>query len=178
MKTLTSIAGMLSLAFATSTVQARHVFEDTAKVTDVSPIYEKVNRPHKECFSEYVPERQHRRESIAGPLVGGVAGGVIGAQVGKGNGRVASSAIGAVVGAIVGDRLSDRGQDDYYEREVRRCERIDHWETRITGYQVAYRYRGRSHTTILPYDPGPRLRLRVAVEPMEPRDRIHDDWDR
>jgi uncharacterized protein YcfJ len=123
-----------------------------------------------------VPQRSYRRgDSYAGPILGGVAGGLLGSRFGQGNGRVASAAAGAMVGAIVGDRLSDRGRDDYEEREVRRCRMTDHFESRITGYRVAYEYGGRTYTTVLPYDPGPRLPVRVNVEPADgPR----DDWGR
>jgi uncharacterized protein YcfJ len=96
-----------------------------------------------------------------------VAGGLLGAQVGKGSGQVAAAATGAAVGAIVGDRLGnrERGREVVYEREVRRCRTVDEWETRISGYRVTYEYGGRSYTTILPYDPGRRLAVRVNVEP-------------
>jgi uncharacterized protein YcfJ len=158
--------------------RSSHVFEDYARVTQVAPQYEKVNLPRKECFSETVPERARRHGSLAGPLIGGIAGGVLGAQVGKGSGRVTASAVGAAIGAIVGDRMSDRRgdehSDEYYEREVRRCRMVDHWETRVVDYKVAYRYRGRTQTAILPYDPGPKLLLRVAIEQPLGSD---DDWD-
>jgi uncharacterized protein YcfJ len=125
-----------------------------------------VNYPRKECFSEYVPEAAPRRSSGAGPLIGGIAGGLLGATVGKGNGRVASSAAGAAIGAIVGDRLSQRPEDDeYFEREVRRCRMEDHWERRVTGYRVAYEYQGRSYVTYTSYDPGPRIPIQVSVTP-------------
>jgi uncharacterized protein YcfJ len=177
MKKLTSIATILSLVLAAPATQASHVFEDYAKVTQVTPQYEKVNLPRKECFSEYVPERSRRQGSLAGPLIGGITGGVLGAQVGKGSGRVAASAAGAAIGAIVGDRLSDRGSDEYYEREVRRCRSVDHWETRVVGYEVIYRYHGQSQTVVLPYDPGPKLLLRVAIEPVSQAEDFDNDWD-
>ncbi|UCH47978.1 MAG: glycine zipper 2TM domain-containing protein [Betaproteobacteria bacterium] len=177
MKTPTSIATLVAFACAAPLAQAEHFFEDYARVIEVTPQYEEVNVPRKECTSEYVPERQHRRGSLAGPIIGGIAGGVLGAQVGSGNGRVASSAAGAAIGAIVGDRLSQRGHDEYYEREVRRCELVDHWETRLAGYGVVYRYRGHVQTAILPYDPGRRLRVRVAIEPVGQTQDISDRWD-
>ena len=178
MKIPTTIATLIALGLASPAVRAAHVFDDYARVLEVTPQYEEVNIPRKECVSDYVPERAPRQGSIAGPLIGGIAGGIIGAQVGKGNGRVASSAAGAAIGAIVGDRLSDRGPDEYYEREVRRCEMVDHWETRLNGYRVVYRYQGHTQTIILPYDPGRRLRVRVAVEPAEMPARSDERWDR
>lgn len=160
-----------ALALAASGAFAGAPYEDSARVRSATPEYEKVNVPRKECYSEYVPERRYRRsgaESYVGPLIGGVAGGLLGAQVGQGNGKVAASAAGAAIGAIVGDRLSHRaGGDEFYEREVRRCRMVDNFETRITGYRVTYEYAGRTYTTMLPYDPGPRLPVRVSVEPAD-----------
>jgi len=178
MKKTTSIATLIALVCAAPVAQANHEFEDYARVIETTPQYEDVNVPRKECTSEYVPERTYRRGSLAGPLIGGIAGGVLGAQVGRGNGRVASSAAGAAIGAIVGDRLSNRDHEEYDEREVRHCEMVDHWETRLEGYRVVYRYQGRTHTALLPYDPGRRIRLRVAVEPVGPGSDSGHKWDR
>ena len=165
-KTAFAVAATLALG-APAAFAVGGDFEDYARVTNVTPEYDRVNAPRKECYSETVPEyRERERHGLAGPLIGGVAGGLLGAQVGSGNGRVAASAAGAVVGALVGDRLSDRGRrGEYYEREVQRCRVVDNWEDRITGYRVAYEYHGRSYTTMLSYDPGPRLPVRVQVEP-------------
>lgn len=174
MKTTALVAG-IALALNAPLLMAGHAFEDYARVTSVTPEYEKVNFPRKQCVSEYVPERIQQRGSMAGPLLGGIAGGIIGAQVGKGNGRVASSAAGAAIGAIVGDRLSQRPADEYYEREVRRCRMVDHWEKRLSGYRVAYEYQGRPYETFMSYDPGPRLPVRVSVAPAASGD---EDWDR
>lgn len=173
---LSALVAGFALAFNAPALLAGNSFEDYAKVTEVTPEYEKVNYPRKECVSEYVPERVPQRGSMAGPLIGGIAGGILGAQVGKGNGRVASSAAGAAIGAIVGDRLSQRPADDYYEREVRRCRMVDHWEKRLAGYRVAYVYQGHEYETFLSYDPGPRLPVRVSVAPLAGSGR-DDNWD-
>ena len=90
----------------------------------------------------------------------------------------AASAAGAAIGAIVGDRLSKRNQGPYREREVTRCEMIDQWETRLTGYHVVYRYRGHTQDTMLPYDPGRKLALRVAIEPLDADHQEDDAWNR
>jgi uncharacterized protein YcfJ len=170
-----------ALALCIPGAQAGQTFEDYARVKDVTPEYERVNLPRKECTSERVPERYERRGGVAGPLIGGVAGGIIGAGVGRGNGRIAASAVGAVVGAIVGDRLqrAHHRDEEIYEREVTRCRMVDNWENRITGYRVLYEYQGRTYNAILPFDPGPRLAVNVSVEPIpaqpyvDERDRDH-----
>lgn len=174
------ISAAIAVALAAQPALAGRPFTDYARVTEVTPQYERVNLPHKECVSEYVPERAPRRgDSVIGSLIGGVAGGLLGAQVGRGNGRIASSAAGAAVGAIVGDRLSQRGGgDEYYDREVRRCRLVDRWESRITGYHVAYQYQGHTYTAILPYDPGSKLAVQVSVAPAGRGYADDDDgWD-
>ena len=171
----TAIAIAIAFAVGTSAAFAGHGYDDYARVTDVDPQYEHVNVPRNECYSEYEPHSYYRKEHrfLVGPLIGGVAGGLLGAQVGEGSGRVAASAAGAVVGAIVGDRLGnrDRGGEQYYQWEVRRCRMVDDWQTRITGYRVTYEYGGRSYSSVLPYDPGRRLAVRVDVEPAGGHDR-------
>ena len=59
--------------------------------------------------------------------------------------------------------------------EGRTVERLDQWESRIVGYRVAYEYHGRNYTTVLPYDPGNRLRVRVSVDPVQTQ---RGQWDR
>src|SRR5262249_4520775 len=127
------------------------------------------NVPRQECYTEYQPQSYYESEhrSLVGPIIGGVAGGLLGAQVGKGNGRVVAAAAGAAVGAIAGDRLDNRdpGRRGGYQQECRRCKTVDQWEPRITGSRVTYEYGGRTYTTMLPYDPGRRLAVRVNVDP-------------
>ena len=48
---------------------------------------------------------------------------------------------------------------------MRQCRTVDAWESRTTGYDVTYDYRGRNYTSFMPRDPGQRVRLRVSVEP-------------
>ena len=177
MKMFTVVAAA-SLAVGGQLAHADAAFYDQARVRDVSPEYEKVFVPRTECRSEYVPNSYRRRDpgNLLGPVIGGVAGGLLGAQVGRGNGRTAAAAAGAAIGAITGDRLSRRDDDyEYGEREVRRCREVDHWGSRIVGYRVAYEYHGHSYSTMLPYDPGNRLRVRVSVDPV---DAPRGQWDR
>ena len=167
----TVIAIAVALAAGAPAAFAGHGYDDYARVTDVDPQYERVNIPRKDCYTEYEPQGYYRSEhrSLVGPLIGGVAGGLLGAQVGEGSGKVAAAAAGAAVGAIVGDRLDNRDRDRQvvYGQEVRRCRLVDQWETRISSYRVTYEYAGRSYTTVLPYDPGGRLAVRVNVAPAE-----------
>lgn len=87
----------------------------------------------------------------------------MGNQVGGGNGRTAATAAGAIAGAIVGDRVENNQQ--VADQPVQQCRTIDDWQSRNNGYSVTYEYNGRTYTSILPYDPGSRLRLRVSLTP-------------
>lgn len=147
-------------------------FDDFGKVINVQPQVEQINNPRQECHTEYetVQRYQQRERSNGGAIIGGIAGGLLGSTVGGGNGKVAAAAVGAITGAIAGDRIdnSDNGgtrTTTAETRPVRQCRTIDNWETRTTGYAVTYEYHNRSYTTVLPYDPGSRIRLHVSLTP-------------
>jgi uncharacterized protein YcfJ len=150
-----------------------HRFRDTAKVIEVTPLYEtvEVNRPEERCWVERVRhiERVGRRD-YAPTIVGGVVGGVVGNQLGRKRNRDLFTVAGAVLGAAVGHQYSDRD----YERRVyftkeRRCEQVDRYieEEELVGYRVKYRYRGKIFTTRTKEYPGRRIRVKVGVRPIE-----------
>lgn len=151
--------GMLSTATAAE-------FDDSARVVSVTPQVEQVNYPQQECRTEYVPVQRQQQRGVGGSILGGVAGGIIGNQVGGGSGRTVATAAGAIAGAIVGDRLDNNDGGSYTEQQpVRQCRTIDNWQSRTNGYAVTYEYHGHTYTTVMPYDPGDRLRVRVSVMP-------------
>ena len=53
-------------------------------------------------------------------------------------------------------------------QQQRRCSIVTEQRERehLTGYRVTYRYGGETETTVLPYDPGPQLRLNVSLSPI------------
>lgn len=159
----------LALVFAGTTVfsvAGAADYEDYAKVLSATPQYEQVNQPQQECHTEYVQVQRQQERGMGGSIIGGVAGGLLGNQVGGGNGRAVATAAGAIAGAIVGDRIeNNQGGAVTEQQPVRRCRTVDNWQTRSNGYSVTYEYYGRKYTAILPYDPGQRLRVRVAVTP-------------
>jgi uncharacterized protein YcfJ len=166
---------MLALCLNAATAQAAE-FDDYARVINVTPQLEQVNVPRQECRTEYEnPQRQPQREperSAGGAIIGGLAGGLIGSQVGGGNGKIAAAAVGAITGAIIGDRVdndnngnNNNSQARYESRQVRQCRQIDNWETRTTGYAVTYEYNKRTYTSMMPYDPGTRIKLHVSLTP-------------
>lgn len=150
------------LGSAISVVKAGD-FDDYARVVSVAPQFEQINQPRQECNTEYVMTPRQPR-GIGGSILGGVAGGLLGNQVGGGNGRTAATAVGAIAGAIVGDRM-ENNQANVEERPVQRCHTVDHWESRQNGYMVTYEYHGRTYTSLMPYDPGDRLKLHVSFSP-------------
>jgi uncharacterized protein YcfJ len=170
---------------------ADDVYYDTARVISVTPQTERVNFPREECRTEYTRETYSSSGSrdIGGAIIGGIAGGLIGSQIGKGSGRVAGAAVGAATGAIVGDRIDNSDRRTYASRPVEHCVTVDNWQTVTRNYLVTYRLHGRDYSTVMPYDPGHNLRVRVAVSPdhgqrvtyLEPRYRdngLYRGWDK
>ena len=113
-----------------------------------------------------------RGSSGGGAILGGIVGAVAGNQIGGGNGRNAAIAAGAIIGTLAGDRAESNSAQanaappTYSEQAVRQCRTVDAWESRTTGYEVTYDYRGRNYTGFMSQDPGPRVRLRVSVDPI------------
>lgn len=141
-------------------------FTTRARVLASTPVYETVNEPRRECWTETVGhETRSTREgsSTGGAILGAIAGGLIGSTVGKGDGRVAAAAVGAATGAVVGDRWND-GSTRYESRpqQVERCRTQDNFRQIVTGYDVRYRFQDREYSTYLPYDPGKWLTLNVS----------------
>ena len=169
MRTTQLTAGAIALMTLSTAALADHqdYFNDRARVLSSTPIYQQVNEPRRECWTETV-DGGYRNEprSYGGALIGGVVGGLLGNTVGRGNGRTAAAAVGAVTGALVGDNISSNGRrgDGYYQpRQVERCQTRDNYRQVVAGYNVVYRYRGRNMSTTLPYNPGRFIDVNVAV---------------
>jgi len=158
------IAILTALAMAATAAQAQE-YEDWARVRSATPEYQRVNVPEQRCHTEYVPVQAVPAHPHAGPIIGGVAGGLLGSAIGKGNGKVAAAAAGAVIGTIVGANVAGNQARAYGGTQpVQRCSVVDRWEDQLTGYRVVYEYAGRTYETLMPEDPGARLRVRVAVD--------------
>lgn len=155
---------------------ASNKHQDYAKVLDVEPIVVRSERriPRRECWDEqvrYEEPRQHRN-SYTAPILGGIIGGALGNELGhnKSNQRV-GAAVGAVLGASIGhdvtrDRAYTGGHVSY--RTETRCaveHDVEYYE-RITGYNVTYRYQGRTYHTRTDSHPGKKIRVRVNVVPV------------
>ena len=175
LSTILATTALLSLNLGATIAHAAD-FDDYARVINVTPQLEQVNVPRQECRTEYEtsqrPPQREQERSAGGAIIGGLAGGLLGSQVGGGNGKIAAAAVGAITGAIIGDRVdndnngnNNNSQDRYESRQVRQCRNIDNWETRTTGYAVTYEYNNRTYTSVMPYDPGSRIKLHVSLTP-------------
>ena len=168
--------------------KAKHapVSYDYARVVDVQPVFEtyQVNHPVEQCYEKQVPVNHGKRYgngngSYTNEIIGGVIGGVIGNRIGKrggGNARDVATVVGAVLGASVAndiERSNNRkhSSDGHYQKTVyktvQHCEIKDSYTTerKIVGYDVAYKYNGKTFYTQADQHPGKRIRVQVAVRP-------------
>ncbi len=168
-----------ALLAAAALVANAEAYIDKARVVSVEPRYESVNVPRQECSSRWINEPRRngghghsQGRDYGGGIVGGVAGALLGNQVGKGHGREAATALGAVVGAFAGDNIANRGRWDVRDdrddqpREIKECRTVNEVQSRVTGYQVGYEYRGQRFSTLMRENPGPFVQVRVSVEPV------------
>jgi len=163
----------------------------TARVISVSPLFESVPVQREECWYEPVrygdayrgpyPNAYGRpangvRSNTGAAVLGALVGGALGNQTGKGDGRKAATIAGAVIGAAVGNNVGARNQarysdyrnrGEYYGDSVRRCRVVTEYsqDSRVVGYDVAYRYAGRTYRTTTAYHPGNTIQVRVDVFP-------------
>jgi uncharacterized protein YcfJ len=165
----TLIASLLAVSGAAQAGHGRgdgDGFTTRARVVASTPVYESINEPRRECWTETVGHetRSYRDgNNTGGAVLGAIAGGLIGSTVGKGNGKVAAAAVGAATGAVVGDRWNDGGtRYESRPRQVEQCRVQDNYRQVISGYDVRYRYGDREYSTRLPYDPGKWLTLNVS----------------
>lgn len=152
----------------------RHV--EYARVVDVQPIYRsvEVRVPRDECWDERVVYQDRDRHAdgnrTAGLLIGAAAGGAAGHQFGNGRGRDAATIIGALIGATIGQDAAARQGPPAVREEVayeQRCRTVSdrEIEQHVQGYDVTYRYQGRTYHTRMPYDPGDSIPVNVDVRP-------------
>src|SRR5512135_2329581 len=144
------IAALLAMSAA---AQASHAddaegFTTRARVLSSTPVYDTVNSPRRECWTETAGyETRSTRDSNGGAILGAIAGGLIGSTVGKGNGRVAAAAVGAATGAVVGDRMDSGGtRYESRPRQVEHCAVRDDYRQVLTGYDVRYRFEERDYS--------------------------------
>jgi uncharacterized protein YcfJ len=137
-----------------------------AQVTRVDPIYETVRTrmPEEVCGGEEIREV---RRSNGGTVVGALVGAALGNTVGSGDGRQAATVAGAVIGGAIG-RNSDKNNERVVVRDAGcRVVDVEREQRRVASFDVEYVHQGQTYMSRLPYDPGDRLRVRVAVTPVD-----------
>lgn len=159
-------SALIAAMFGSGAAQAGG-FQDTAWVVSSTPVYESVNTPQRECWTEQTGYEEARRErSYGGALLGGIVGGLLGNTIGKGSGRSVATAVGAATGAIAGDNIDNDGHEyrsPARPRQEQRCRVVDNWTRQLTGYNVIYRYQGHEYTSFMAEDPGRTVKVNVNV---------------
>lgn len=145
-------------------------FTDRARVVDVDPIIRVARVPieRRQCWDEEVVhyERSGGGNGTVGALAGAVLGGVVGNQIGHGHNRDAATVIGSVAGAVVGHELARGGAPrTAYTTVEERCEIVRDYreEEHVVGYQVTYRYGGRTFNRRMDHHPGKWVPVDVKV---------------
>ena len=154
---------------------------DWADVVRVDPIIEDSHRPvvSNHCYEQPVVYREpvryrSARHDRAPAVLGAIIGGAIGSQFGSGSGRDAATAAGALLGysAVRDDQRRYGGSyvsgGREYTRYENRCTSRTEYvrDQTVTGYDVTYRYQGRTYRTITDYDPGESIQIAVDVRPV------------
>ncbi len=149
-------------------------YYDYARVIRARPIYRevKVSEPVRECWEEPVYHtRRGGHKSASGMLAGGLIGGIIGNQIGKGRGNKVATAMGTLIGAQIGHEAVNGHSRQHreevvgYEEHCKTRHRIS-YEQVVDGYDVTYKYRGRTYHAEMPYDPGKRIKMRIQITPV------------
>jgi uncharacterized protein YcfJ len=151
-----------------ASAQVANVHFGWAEVLRVDPIYAAVAQPPPEqCYPRTVTRQDH--DHSGGTVLGAIVGGVLGNTIGKGDGRTAATVAGAVAGGAIGSRIS-AANDQTYTAQQTVCRPAGGYyapQQQIVAYDVEYRYHGEIYMSRLSFDPGERLRVRVAVTPAE-----------
>lgn len=133
-----------------------------ARVTSVRAV---VGPADRHCWVDRQQVRERSGPNVGGAVVGAVIGGILGHQIGSGNGRDVATVGGAVVGGAIGANVNRDHEGNTYERNVRRCETRtnddpDYWD-------VAYKYRGRTHYVQMTAPPGNYIYVNRNGEPRQ-----------
>lgn len=178
-----SLAGLLTVIPAAAFAQAapppvetppgpppaENVSYTYADVLRADPIYRRVilREPEERCEDDVAYERVERRSNTGGTVLGAIIGGAVGNQIGSGSGRAAATVGGAVVGGAIGSRAGANTTHTEVVRPGCRVVEVERESRELLGYDVEYRYKGEVYMARLNNDPGQRLRIRVAVSPVD-----------
>ncbi|WAJ71116.1 glycine zipper 2TM domain-containing protein [Catenovulum adriaticum] len=128
---------------------------------------------------------RNQHNDTAAPIIGAIIGGVIGNQFGKGNGKPVATVAGAVIGGSLANKAASHRIEKYnkgrYKHNKHRGKykgaitkkvcRVSHQNVQtineLTGYDVSYRYQGKTYYTHTQNHPGEYINLAVQVTPIE-----------
>ncbi len=168
--TVLAISSTASFAKHGDRQNNNYAFQDTARVTHVEPLYKtvRISSPQRECWNE---PRNHRptaqNKSYTSTIASGIIGGVIGNQFGGGSGKTVMTVAGTLLGGSLGNDYNNKSQarSSYNNHENCRVTNNYREEQRIDGYQVTYRYQGKTYSTEMEHHPGKHLPIEVSVRP-------------
>lgn len=135
-------------------------FYDYGRVKSVTPIFDTVKQriPHSNC--SHSSHKRYSSNSATPAIIGGIIGAAIGNELGhsKRNKQVGAVA-GGLLGASIGSDLKGNGHRcvTQYSTEYRE---------QVVGYDVSYRYKGRTYYTQTSEHPGKRIQLKLRVDPI------------
>ena len=166
-----SVFALGTVATASAQTSVSYDYATVLSATPVTQIFT-YQEPRQQCWVETV-ERPGRKEySATGTVLGGVIGAAIGNQLGhKKRNKQVGAVAGALLGASIGNDISRRNARHYggYTDQVEKCRTIQETieEERVVGYDVSYRYQGKTYRTRTQSHPGDSIRLRLSVTPVE-----------
>ena len=167
MKTPLVISLFTLMLFSSQSNAEDNFHYDYATVMQSTPVYRivEVVGEEQKCAAEivYQPSRPVSKTSS---IVGGILGAAIGHAIGhKSKHRRGATIAGAIVGSSIAG-VNDRNSKQ--SRLENRCKMAPtSWEEeRIIGYNVVYRYNGRTFETRLPFAPSDSLKIRVRISPI------------
>lgn len=129
-----------------------------AKVISAQPVYgvRVVDIPMEVCEQVQV---ERKKGNTAGTVLGAIAGAAIGNQIGKGGGRDVATVVGGVLGAQVGGQGGRT--ETVTENRCRTVTRSYKEQGVLRGFDVVYRFMGRTYTARVSEHPGSTITLDV-----------------
>lgn len=148
-------------------------FYDYARVVDARPVYRivQVSTPNRECWDEQRVHHSRGYDGSAAPtIMGGLLGGVVGSRFGGGKGKDVATVAGVLLGAsLANDMRRSRDHGGSYVTTEQVCKNVNLYSEReeLDGYQVSYRYKGKTYSTRMSHNPGKKIRVHVQVTPVD-----------
>ena len=165
---------IVSLGMSQMGLAQTNISYDYATVLAAKPITKTFSyqQPRQECWIETVQRPAHREHNATGTILGGVIGAAIGNKLGhKKRNKQVGAVAGALLGASIGNEIGRKNARTYggYSEQVEKCQTVQETieEERVVGYDVSYRYQGKTYYTTTSHHPGDTIKLQLSVTPVE-----------